>query len=193
MRILSVVGLAILITLGNPAAFAQQEIPSDLVITLARYPCYGWCPSYSLTIGSDGVVKFAPLPEYPYAYLGKGEISKLPIMGNIPADQIALLLKEFEKIKFNSLRKQYGSEKYKSSWTCPKVATDSASAEITIVRDGKRKTVWHYLGCSGTQTLVDLEVLENKIDEVTNSKQWVSQFGWGAANVVDMKITKNPK
>ena len=191
MRTFRIIRLTIFIAVGSVSIFAQQEIPSDLEITLMRTRCFGWCPHYSLTITADGVVKFTPLAGF--AYIGKGEVPKFPIGGQISTDQIRHLLAEFEKIKFNSLRDRYGSDSYKRSAACPKISTDALSAELSIVEGGKRKTVWHYLGCSGTQTLNDLVALENKVDEITNSGQWVSQFGWGTANVVDLKIKKNPQ
>lgn len=190
MRLKRTIFPCLFILVASLSAFSQQKIPNDLEITLQRTRCFGWCPSYSLTIHSDGTVRFIPLSDF--AYIGKGEIPRFPLEGSVTAGQLLVLLSEFEKIRFHSLSRRYGSDEYKRSANCPRVSTDSPSAEVTIVKAGKRKTVSHYLGCSGSQILKDLTALENKIDEIANSKQWSSQFGWGRANVVDLKLKVNP-
>lgn len=191
MRVFRMFTLGIFVFVLGPNAVAQQEIPKDLEITLIRYPCFGWCPHYSLTISADGIVKFMPLG--PPAYRGQGEKPRFPLMGNMTGDQLKILLAEFERIRFTSLRRRYGSAgKSKVGPSCPKYWTDSSSAQISIVKAGKGKTVSHYLGCEGAQILNDLETLENKIDEVANSAQWTSQFGWGSASVIDLKLQVVP-
>ena len=191
MRITRAIFLCLFVLVMGLTVIAQQEIPRDLEISLQRSTCYGWCPSYSLTIHGDGAVKFTPLS--PFVYIGRGETPKFPLEGKISADQLLVLLSEFEKIRFYSLSRRYGSDEYKRSANCPRVETDASSAEVTIAKDGKRKTVSHYLGCSGSQILKDLTALENKIDEIANTKQWSTQFGWGGtANVVDLKLEVGP-
>jgi hypothetical protein len=152
--------------------------------------CFGWCPAYTLTIRADGTVKFTPTGAY--AYRGDGAVPSFPLTGVITADQLRVLIAEFEKIKFYSLRNHYGrAEKFKSGPSCPSFSTDSPSADVSIVKNGKRKTVGHYLGCEGAKILDDLVALENKIDEIANTEQWTSQFGWGTGNVVDLKLQVN--
>ncbi|MCC6328557.1 MAG: hypothetical protein IT174_08575 [Acidobacteria bacterium] len=169
------------------SAYSQREIPGDLVITLWRSTCFGSCPSYSLTIATDLTVKFVPLGNP--AHRGEGPAPSLPLMGSVTADDLRTLLAEIDKISFWSLGNNYGNTgKSKTGPTCPKYATDNPSAAITIERNGKKKTVSHYLGCSGTQVLDDLEKLENKIDEIAKTTEWTSQFGWGAASVVDLQL-----
>lgn len=190
MRIKSSILPCLFFLVASLTVFAQQETPKDLEIGLQRSQCFGSCPSYSLTIHEDGTVKFIPLSSF--AYIGKGERPKFPLEGKISADQLSFLLSEFDKIRFNSLSRRYGSVKYKTSANCPLVATDAPSVELTLIRAGKRKTVSHYRGCSGAQILDDLTFLEDKIDEIANTKQWTSQFGWGTANVVDLKLQVGP-
>lgn len=83
----------------------------------------------------------------------------------------------------------FGSNVYSS---CPQYRTDSSSAIVYIVKNGKQKTVSHYLGCRGAQILNDLNALEDKIDEIANSEQWTSQYGWGSASVIDLRLQVNP-
>ena len=153
--------------------------------------CFGWCPAYTLTISSDSSVKFTPTGTF--VYRGDGVMPRVPLTARITAEQLKVLLAEFEEIKFYSLRNRYGrAEKSGTGPSCPQYSTDGPSATVTIVRNGKRKSVDHYLGCSGAQVLDDLEALENRIDNIVNTEQWTSLFGWGAASVVDLNLQVNP-
>jgi hypothetical protein len=192
MKLLRVtVFLVALFVVGGLPVYSQEAVPKDLVITLERTMCFGWCPAYTITIGAGGAVKFTPTGSF--AYRGDGAVPSFPLTGRVTAEQLKVLVAEFEKIKFYSLRKNYGRA-WKSSIgsSCPSYSTDSPSANITIVRNGKRKSVDHYLGCDGAKILDDLEALENKIDKIANTEQWTSQFGWGTGSVVDLKLTVNP-
>lgn len=182
--------LAALLAAGGLSTYSQREIPKDLAITLKRSMCFGWCPAYTLTMTANGFVKFTPTGAY--AYRGDGVTPSFPLTGSITADQLSALLTEFEKIKFYSLRNHYGrSERSNGGPSCPKSSTDNPSADITVVRNGKRKSVGHYLGCKGAKILDDLAALENKIDKIANTEQWTSQFGWGVGSVVDLKLQVN--
>jgi hypothetical protein len=191
MRFLRItVFLAALLAGGALSAYSQREIPKDLAITLERSMCFGWCPADILTITADGTVKFTPRGAY--AYRGDGMMPSFPLTGSITADQLSALLNEFEKIKFYSLRNHYGrAERSNGGPSCPKSWTDNPSADITIVRNGKQKSVGHYLGCEGAKILDDLVALENKVDKIANTEQWTSQFGWGVGSVVDLKLQVN--
>lgn len=179
--------LTSLLSGGVLSAYSQQEIPKDLAITLERSMCRGWCPAYTLTITADGAVKFTPEGEF--ARRGDGPKPSFPLTGRMTTDQLTVLIAEFDKIKFYSLGNHYGRiGRSNGGPTCPRSWTDHPSANITIVRKGKRKSVGHYLGCEGAKILDDLMALENKIDELANTEQWTSQFGWGVGNVVDLKL-----
>ncbi|MFT3743134.1 MAG: DUF6438 domain-containing protein [Pyrinomonadaceae bacterium] len=192
MRILwPTIFLIFLVAGGDIPVYSQQKIEKDLVITLERSVCYGSCPSYSLTINSDGAVRFTPL-ENP-VYRGEADGPKLPLEGSIAVDKLNELLTEFEKIKFYSLRKQYGSAgNSKTETRCRVYMTDFPSAKISIIRNGKKKSVYHCLGCHGPKILDALTALEDKIDETVDVKRWTSQYGWGAASVWDVQLKKEP-
>ncbi|HRI02537.1 MAG TPA: DUF6438 domain-containing protein [Pyrinomonadaceae bacterium] len=175
-------------------ACGQEKIHYDLQITLERTACFGPCPYYSLTINFDGAVKFTPLGKP--GYCGKGDAPKPPLEGSITQDQLRTLLAEFDKIKFYSLRKQYGSAgKSMTSGICPEYWSDSPTATVSIRNNGKHKTVNHYLGCEGTKILDDLGALEDKIDEIVDSKKWTSQYAWGGVpsiTNVQLKVESSP-
>ena len=179
-----------LLICGSLSAFSQPEIPKDLSITLRRTMCFGWCPAYTLTIAADGGVKFTP--EGAFSVRGDGPMPMLPLTSRLAADQISDLLAEFQKIKFFSLQKHYRpTGKNNIGPSCPEYSTDSPSAVITIVKDGKRKTVNHYLGCVGSKELDQLLALEHRVDDTAHAKEWISLFGWVVGSVVDLVISTN--
>ncbi len=173
------------------SAYSQDSIPKDLSVTLERTMCFGWCPAYVLKIYADGTVTFTP--EGTFAQRDGGPIPTFPLTSKITNDQLNLLFSEVKNINFFSLQKEYGKAgRSKGSSNCPESWTDSPSAYITIIANGKRKRVSHYLGCSGTRTLSDLERFEVGIDKIANTDQWTSQFGWGGgASVVDLLLSSN--
>lgn len=173
---------------GSFSAYSQEDIPEDFMVTLERTMCFGWCPAYTLTITADGTVKFNP--EGAFAHRGDGPMPSLPLTNKITAHQLGMLLAEIKKINFFSLQRRYGREEKRSS-ECPESWTDNPSTTIRIVAKGKRKTVSHYLGCRGTKTLNDLVQFENRIDDIANTDQWTSEFGWGVGSVVDLLLSDN--
>ena len=164
---------AVLLILGACSASRSQEIPKDLEIKFERYPCYGPCPFYSLTIKSDGSVTFLPKTYKEGVKFGTET-------GQISNEQLKLILSEFEKIKFQSLREEYAPDRgtYRGNPSCPRAATDNPSASISLTMAGKTKSVWHYLGCEGVRVLGRLESFENKIDEIVDSKHWTALYKW---------------
>jgi hypothetical protein len=181
---------SVVLVAGCLLAYSQQDIPKDLSITLERTRCFGWCPAYAVTITADGTMKFTP--EGAFAIRGDGPMPSLPITGRVTADRLNDLLAEFRQIKFFSLQRRYGSaEKSNTGPSCPEYSTDSSSADVTIVINGKRKTVSHYLGCGGASILDRLVVLEDKIDDLANTQQWTSRFGWGVGSVVELRLSSD--
>jgi len=129
------------------------------VITLERTVCYGFCPSYKLSIFEDGKV----------VYEGREFVkTKGRAEGRITKDELQQLLREFEKLDYANL-----ADEYSEGHNCPEAWTDSPSAITSLNRNGKVKRVLHYHGCRGLAILDQLTALENKIDEVVNTKRWI--------------------
>ena len=127
----------------------------DVVITLERTACFGTCPIYILTIYGDGTV----------VYEG---ISFVKVEGvittSISEDKIKQLVSEFQKIDYFSLKDNYEEHN----------ATDMPSTITSYTVDGKKKTVSHYHGdLSAPKQLAELE---NRIDGIVNSHQWVNRY-----------------
>jgi len=134
----------------TPMTSPNENVFSDLVITMERTACHGTCPIYKLTINGDGNV----------IYQGQDfvEIEGEQTASLSPA-QIQDMVSAFEETKFFTLT-DYTNED----------TTDSPTVITSITLNGKTKTVHHYYGDnSAPQELFDLE---SKIDEITNSKQW---------------------
>ncbi|MFC1910581.1 DUF6438 domain-containing protein [Chloroflexota bacterium] len=135
----------------------QQSTPTsaelkDVIITLERTACKGTCPVYKLTIYGSGTV----------VYEGKDYVKTT---GNkesgISVDKIEQILSEFKNIDYFSLHDSY----------VQRVITDAPSVITSIKVGGETKTIIHYHGDLNAPDA--LEALEDKIDEIVNSDQWI--------------------
>lgn len=175
---------------GSFSAFAQEDIPKDFTVTLERTMCFGWCPAYSLSITADGTVKFTP--EGTFAYRIDGATPSFPLKGRITTGQLAKIFSAVKEVNFFSLQDRYGSSgNHKRSSNCPEILTDSPTAFISVVANGRKNTVSHYLGCRGATILSDLVQFEDSIDKIAGSDQWIQKFGWGTGSVVDLFLSSN--
>ncbi len=144
-----------------------DEIPKDLLITLDKPQCQGFevCQIYKIAIKSDGLVLFEGIRNTKYKGKTKGKISD---------DKVKELIKEFEKADYFNLKDDYNQT------TCPNSFTDVHDVNTSIQLNGKKKSVNHYLGCSGYKTefekpLNDLTQLEDKIKEISGAKRWIGE------------------
>ena len=133
------------------AKYANIEPPSDLndvVITMERTACFGSCPVYSLTVHGNGTITYEGGD---YVDVEGKQFSQ------ISDDEVKELLDFFFKIDYFSLRSHY--------W---QPISDQPSTITSITLDGVTTSVYNYFG--GPKELFELQ---DKIDEITNSKQWV--------------------
>lgn len=143
---------------------ADSEIPKDLTITLERTGCYAAanaCPTYKLTVKADGAVVF----EGKDVTQVKGKVED-----KISIEKVKQLAAEFQKADYFNLENSYDDK------NCPSTTTDRPNANTSIQINGKQKTIHHYLGCKGKDAEIfpaRLTELENKIDEVVETKRWV--------------------
>jgi hypothetical protein len=152
---------------GEPTPLSSA-VPSDTFITLKRTRCFGECPVYQLEISADGKVVFEGV-EYVKT---KGRVE-----GSLTQGQLRLLISEFEKAKYFSLRDSYVT----AEDGCPTYWTDNPSALTSIRISGKSKSIAHYYGCQekytergqGSPFPRELTELERKIDLIAGTKQWV--------------------
>jgi hypothetical protein len=138
----------------------QGSSDKDDFITLERTVCFGTCPSYQLTIKSDGSLTFEGRRFTKTVGVVRGKIS--------PAD-FSALVSEFEKLSYFSLPDAYTP----GTKECPQRITDLPSANTSIRLNGRGKSVAHYYGCGDQGALAKLTALENKIDEVAGTRKWI--------------------
>ena len=139
---------------------ASQRVSSVTVITLQRTECFGTCPVYKLTIFADGTVLYEGSKYVKKKGKAKSRISRAKLED---------LIEEFDNIYYFNLNDAY----IPGSKGCPQSATDMPSAITSLMRRGRTKTVNHYHGCRGLDTLELLTQLEDKIDEAVNVVRWI--------------------
>jgi hypothetical protein len=152
----------------------ESFIPEDTFITLERTACYGTCPTYSAAISADGTVIFSG--SYYKTVKGVSVWTRTGVIkSRISREQVQRLIDEFEKANYFSLKDSYIVGKD----GCPAVATDNPTAYTSFQINGQTKSVNHYLGCLYLTNGFDesypkeLTTLENRIDEIINTKQWM--------------------
>lgn len=143
---------------------ADSKVPADLEIKLERTSCYGTCPVYELTVKADGSVRFKGIQDTKEK---NGETK-------IDEEKLGQLIAEFKKANYFDLNDSYTME------NCPSAATDNPTAITSIQINGKKKTISHYIGCyergeKGERFPAELLRLENKIDEIVETKRWVGE------------------
>jgi hypothetical protein len=143
---------------------ADSAVPGDLTITLKRTGCYATknaCPTYELTVKSDGAVVFEGTDVTEVT--GKVE-------DKISVEKVKQLVAEFQKADYFNLENSYDYQ------NCPSTHTDRPDAYTSIQINGKQKNIYHYLGCKGKDSEIypaRLTELENKIDEIVETRRWV--------------------
>ena len=127
----------------------EQTYYTNVIIAMERSSCYGAYPAYSLTFYGNGTIFYEGKNRY-VNITGKqtSEIHK---------EKVKELVDEFYKINYFSLKDKYDQ-----------LITDIPYTTTSITINGKYKSVYNRAGAPK-----ELNELENKIDEITNSKQWI--------------------
>lgn len=146
----------------NISLSEQSEIPPDTVISSERRGCFGDCPIYKVTIFADGTV----------TYNGENSFNESGIkQASISEDKLRELIREFGRIDYFKFQDAYGDGNEKA---CQELVTDSLSVTTTFTMQGKSKRVRHNYGCRGFPGETELINLENLLDEIVNTAQWIS-------------------
>ncbi|MBD2019873.1 hypothetical protein H6F43_06680 [Leptolyngbya sp. FACHB-36] len=128
-----------------------QRSSTQVALTLERTACFGFCPMYKVTVYGNGKV----------VYEGRRFVKVTGTRTTtISRAAVRKLVAEFQKINYFKLQDQYTGGH-----------TDAPSAITSLTMGRKQKTVNHYLPSPDAPT--QLTELENKIDAVVNSKQWI--------------------
>ena len=154
LLVLLIVSLPLLSMIGCTRSLtAEANDLDDLVVTLERTACFGTCPVYTLNVYGNGTVVYEG-EEYVETQ-GRVETA-------IDQEKIRQLVLGFEAVDYFLLNDSYTER----TITCaPTVITS-----ITI--DGETKAIEHYRGDANAPEV--LTALEDKIDEIVNSDQWIN-------------------
>lgn len=133
----------------------QSNLDTNNVnITMSRGACHGTCPVYYLEIDGTGKVIYRG-----YEHVNvTGERTS-----NIAPEKVKELVNQFNNSDYFNLNDRYDQIEI----------TDQPTVETSIRIDRTFKSVYDYLGTIKLPELLKLRQLENMIDEVTNSSQWV--------------------
>lgn len=152
--VVAIAAMMLYIVLEQEKIKNKMYEPTDIqnvVITLKRSACFGICPTYNITIYGNGTV----------IYEGTANVNMTGIqISNIAEDNLRLLISEFKKIDYFSLNE---------TEIASHVVYDVPMFTTSLSINGKIKTIKHY----ETAVPKQLTDLENKIDEIVNSSQWI--------------------
>jgi len=125
-------------------------------ITLERTTCFGTCPVYQLTIHRSGKVE----------YEGKAHVwEEGRRTSRISGKNFEKLAKKIDEINFFDLKDRYDGKNPDGSGV---TVTDLPTTKTSVTRGNRTKTVENYF--RGPKELKELEDL---IDELTKSAEWV--------------------
>ena len=141
-------------------SLAHPRNIGSVSIEMSRGPCYGSCPSYSLTLHGDGFVE----------YRGTRFVRvKETRTARISTEQLMQVLRDLDRMDF------FAVEDRAFQW-----CFDSASTSISVSVDGRQKRVTTddcAVGAKGGPKATFLQTAD-EIDTIVDSKQWVQCNGW---------------
>jgi hypothetical protein len=149
---------------AQPGSESTQTAPAINVegfekITLARTGCYGFCPTYEVTIHADGRVVYQGFEHV-------GAIGER--RGHASAEAIAELLDACQQLNFFELEDKY---EYKLDENGkPYSITDQPSRIMSLTVNGRSKQVEQYFG--GPEAL---RALADQIDTHAGTATWTKK------------------
>ena len=158
----AIIATAVLLYLWLPNKgyhFAHPNDMKSLTIQMARGPCYGSCPSYTITIHANGLVEYVGVKHVRVQGSQKSAISQ---------EQVIQLLQNLDRVHFSSL------EDRAFAW-----CFDSGSVSVLVSVDGKTKRVVSDDWCTGSKSGLQAQFVKTaaQIDTMVGSGKWVSCDG----------------
>ena len=131
---------------------------TQTLVTLERRPCYGACPTYSLSIAGNGTVVFE----------GRANVDSVRrIISRVDPDSVSALVRLFEAEKFFALPFRY----VRGGPGCEPYYFDAPVVISSLSIGRQTKNVEHDHGCSGAPA--SLTMLENRVDQIAMSWRWI--------------------
>jgi len=124
---------------------------SKMAIRLTRTGCFGSCPSYTVTVSTEGIV-----------FDGRGFVVAAGThRDSVNADEVRNLGKRFVAADFYSMDASYRAS-----------VTDNPTYVLTIAIDGRKKEVEDYVGQWEGMPAVITE-LEDEVDKFGRTQRWI--------------------
>jgi ankyrin repeat protein len=135
----------------NHVAAPPVRPNSKVKITLQRTGCFGTCPSYTVTVNTDGIV-----------FDGGGfVVASGRHTDKVKADGVRKLAKKFVSADFYSMDSSYQAG-----------VTDCPTYILSIAIDGRSKELVDYVGAWEGMPAIITE-LEDEVDEFGRTQRWV--------------------
>jgi ankyrin repeat protein len=136
-------------TIHMPAPVLRPD--SKVTITLERTGCYGACPSYTVTVSTEGIL-----------FDGRGfVVAAGKHVDRVNADEVRNLARSFVAADFYSMDSKYAA-----------TVTDCSTYVLSISIDGQQKDVVDYVGpWVGMPAVVS--DLEDDVDTLAQTGRWV--------------------
>jgi ankyrin repeat protein len=135
----------------NHVAAPDLLLDSEVTIMLERSGCFGSCPSYTVTVGTNGVVFEG----------GSYVVAHGRHTDTVDAEQVRELAKRFVSADFYSMDDSYLAS-----------VTDSPTYILSLSIDGHEKRVVDYVGSWEGMPAIVTE-LENEVDRFGQTQRWV--------------------
>ena len=149
-------GAVALIACAPVATPAETPSMSNVEIRLTRGVCFGSCPDYTVTVNSDGQVR----------YEGRRFVNVVgERTATISRDDVAALVARFDEVGFTNLRDAYRAP-----------VSDLPTYTVALTRNGQTKTVVDFGGVDMVMTR-EIRDLQREIDRVAGTAQWVLRDG----------------
>jgi ankyrin repeat protein len=124
---------------------------SKVAISLQRSGCFGSCPSYTVTVSTDGIVF-----EGGYYVVARGRHT-----AGIDPKTVRKLASRFVATDFYSMEPKYVAS-----------VTDNSTYVLSIDIDGHKKTVEDYVGSWEGMPAV-ISDLEQEVDDLAKTERWI--------------------
>ena len=124
----------------------------ELLASIERTACFGWCPIYKLTVYRDGAVE----------YEGEDYVKvKGKANGRLAPEELTALDDLFQKAGYLAMHDKYTDYS----------VTDMPSVNTSYSAGGQIKKIEHYLGDDHAPK--ELGTVEEGIDRIVHVEQWI--------------------
>lgn len=175
----SLIAGSVLLLAAAAAQAATGTKPAALpptMVSMLRTTCFGACPSYRVTLTTDGHISFD----------GMAHVQTMrPAGAQASAAQMAAVRAALREADLRGLRDSYTSR----ADGCGPLLMDMSGVKITIFDTEGSKTVDFYYGCRGAvanQVRPRIDKLASTIDEQLGTAHWIGKpAGLGDRNKVE--------